>query len=84
MWVSLLQLRPEDKAPHVISLLLQKLNTQTADEAEWLTHTVAAMVEAAPNLPHSEQAMGVLKDSLTLEYLKPEFVQEQLLVSSHF
>ena len=56
----------------------------TADEAEWLTHTVAAMVEAAPGLLHSEQAMGILKESLTLNYLKPGFVREHFLVSSQF
>ena len=78
---TVLQLQDEDKPPHVVAVLLDKLNVGTEDETEWLEHSVAEIVMGVPAFLHSPQAMSVLQDSLALEFLSKPFVQKQLLVS---
>ena len=77
----MLQLQAEDKPPHVVSVLLDKLNVGTEDELEWLEHSVKEIVTGTPAFMHSRQAMGVLQDSLGLDFLSKGFVETQLKVS---
>ena len=64
----------------MVSVLLDKLNVGTEDELEWLEHSVKEIVEGTPAFMHSCQAMGVLQDSLGLDFLSTAFVETQLTV----
>ena len=75
-----LQLRPDDRPPHVVSVLMQELSTN--EETEWVEHLVAEMVDGVSHLRHSPDAMHIMKESLALPCLGEEFVEEQLGVSS--
>ena len=71
-----LQLRPDDRPPHVVSVLMQELSTN--EETEWVEHLVDEMVDGAGLLKSSPDAMHILKESLALPCLGEAFVEKQL------
>lgn len=75
-----LQLRADDRPPHVVSVLMQELSTN--EETEWVAHLVGEMVDGVGHLRQSADAMNILKESLALPCLDEEFVEEQLGVSA--
>lgn len=76
-----LQLRADDRPPHVVSVLMQELSTN--EETEWVEHLVGEMVDGVGHLRQSADAMNIVKESLALPCLDEEFVEEQLGVCSH-
>ena len=76
----LLQLKSDDRPPHVVTLLMQELSAN--DENDWAEHLVGEMVEGAPYFKHSPDAMHMLKESLALACLSKEFVEQQLGVGN--
>ena len=74
-----LQLRADDRPPHVVSVLMQELSTN--EETEWVEHLVGEMVDGVGHLRNSADAMHILKESLALPCLEEKFVEDQLGVS---
>ncbi len=74
----LLQLKTDDRPPHVVTVLMQELNAN--GENDWVEHLVGEMVEGAPHFKHSPDAVHILKESLGLACLEEDFVREQLKV----
>ena len=72
----LLQLKSDDRPPHVVTVLMQELSAN--NEFDWVEHLVGEMVEGAQAFKQSQDAMHILKDSLALSCLGEEFVREQL------
>ena len=75
-----LQLRADDRPPHVVSVLMQELSTNA--EIDWVENLVGEMVDAVGHLRQSADAMNIMKESLALPCLDEEFVEEQLGVSA--
>lgn len=75
-----LQLRADDRPPHVVSVLMQELSTN--EEVEWVAHLVGEMVDGVGHLRQSADAMNIMKESLALPCLDEELVEEQLGVSA--
>ena len=74
-----LQLRPDDRPPHVVSVLMQELSTN--EETDWVEQLVAEMVDGVTHLRHSPDALHIMKESLALPCLRDVFFEEQLGVS---
>jgi len=72
----LLQLKSDDRPPHVVTVLMQELSAN--NENDWAEHLVGEMVEGAASFKHSQDAMHILKESLALSCFGEEFVREQL------
>ncbi len=72
----LLQLKSDDRPPHVVTVLMQELSAN--NENDWAEHLVGEMVEGAASFKHSQDAMHILKESLALSCFGEEFVGEQL------
>lgn len=75
----LLQLKSDDRPPHVVTVLMQELSAN--NENDWAEHLVGEMVEGASAFKQSQDAMHILKESLALSCLGEEFVGEQLKAS---
>ena len=76
--VVLLQLKADDRPPHVVTVLLQELSSN--NENDWVEHLVGEMVEGAGQLSKSPDAIRILKESLALTCLSEDFVKDQLQV----
>ncbi len=72
----LLQLKSDDRPPHVVTVLMQELSAN--NENDWVEHLVGEMVEGASAFKQSQDAMHILKESLALSCLGEDFVGEQL------
>ena len=75
-----MQLKPDDRPPHVIALLTKKLSAYK--EYEWLETITTEMIEGASLMKTHSQAMGVLRDTLALSAISDEFFEAQLAVRS--
>ena len=74
-----LQLRPDDRPPHVVSVLMQELSTN--EETDWVEHLVGEMVDGVSQLKHSPDAMHIMKESLALPCLREVFFEQHVEVS---
>lgn len=72
----LLQLKSDDRPPHVVTVLMQELSAN--NENDWVEHLVGEMVEGASSFKQSQDAMHILNESLALSCLGEDFVGEQL------
>lgn len=73
-----MQLKPDDRPPHVVTVLMQELSNN--EETEWVEHLVGEMVDGAAHFRHSPDAMHILKESLALPCLREDYLEEQLAV----
>lgn len=71
-----IMLRPDDRPPHVVTVLMQELSAN--EETEWVEQLVDEMVDGAGLLKSSPDAMHILKESLALPCLGEAFVKKQL------
>ena len=73
-----MQLKADDRPPHVIACLTQHLSAYK--EYEWLETITTEMIERANLLKAFSEAMGVLRDTLALSGISEEFFEAQLPV----
>lgn len=76
-----LQLKIDDRPPHVISVLTEQLNYY--EEYDWLETITAEMVEGASLLKNFSEAMAVLQDTLALPGLTEDFLAAQFAVRDY-
>lgn len=76
-----LQMKHDDQPPHVVSVLMHKLNAHTEDEIRWLESSVSEMVAEVASFLHSPQAMRILKETLPLGCLGSSFLEKKMQVS---
>lgn len=74
------QLKTDDRPPHVISVLTEQLNVY--EENDWLETITAELVDGASHLKAYWEAMLVVKATLSLSGLSETFFEEQIKVSS--
>ena len=77
-----MQLKPDDRPPHVIALLTKNLSAYK--EYEWLETITTEMIEGASLMKTHSEAMGILRDTLALSAISDEFFEAQLAVRSMY
>ena len=78
--VTLLQMKPDDRPPHVVTVLMQELSVN--GENDWAEHLLGEMVEGVSQYANMPEALLILKESLALPCLTEETVREHLKVGA--